>query len=176
MTAPGARSAASSGAVKVGVLSDTHGWLDPRVAAALAGADCIVHAGDVLDEAVLAELGTLADKVVAVRGNNDRDGALGALRETERLPLPGGELVVTHGDRFGGRPDHAGLRAAWPGARAVVYGHTHRLVCDRERLPWLLNPGAAGRERLDGGPSCLLLRAGAAGWSVEARRFPPRGG
>lgn len=172
MTAAGARAAAGD-AVRVGVLSDTHGWLDPRVAAALAGSDCIVHAGDVLDETVLAQLEALAGSVVAVRGNNDRRGALGALRETERLPLPGGELVVTHGDRFGGRPDHAELRAAWPAARAVVYGHTHRLACDREERPWLLNPGAAGRERTGGGPSCLLLRAGAAGWSVEARRFPP---
>ena len=176
MTAVGARSAVSGDAVRVGLLSDTHGWLDPRVAAALAGADCIVHAGDVLDEAVLAELGALAGAVVAVRGNNDRRGALGALRETERLPLPGGDLVVTHGDRFGGRPDHAELRAAWPAARAVVYGHTHRLACDRAQLPWLLNPGAAGRERTGGGPSCLLLRADAGGWSVETRRFPPCGG
>ena len=154
--------------MRVGILSDTHGWLDPRVRAALAGADCIVHAGDIVGDGILDSLRALAPRVVAVRGNNDAP----ALPETVRLPLPGGALVVTHGDRFGGFPAHAALRAAWPDARAVVYGHTHRLVCDRDGAPWVLNPGAAGRIRAHGGPSCLTLRADAADWEVAAHRFP----
>ena len=156
-------------AMRIGILSDTHGWLDPRVRAVLRGADCIVHAGDVVGAEVLDALCALAPKVVAVRGNND--ARMPSLPEEARLPLPGGALVVTHGDRFGGAPAHAALRAAWPDARAVVYGHTHRLVCDRERTPWVLNPGAAGRTRIGAGPSCLTLHADGAGWDVAAHEF-----
>ena len=43
-----ARSAASRQSIKVGILSDTHGWIDPNIQEILAEADWIVHAGDVL--------------------------------------------------------------------------------------------------------------------------------
>ncbi|MFM1890995.1 MAG: hypothetical protein RLZ44_72, partial [Pseudomonadota bacterium] len=42
-----------------------------------------------------------------------------------------------------------------------------------DAIPWVLNPGAAGRSRTFGGPSCLLLHAGARVWRVETHRFPP---
>ena len=62
-----------------------------------------------------------------------------------RLPLPGGLLVVVHGHRVPAADRHARLRALYPQARAIVYGHSHRLVVDRDASPWVLNPGAAGR-------------------------------
>ena len=168
--------------MNVGILSDTHGWVHPKVQAVLTGADCIVHAGDVLGANVLDELAKLTrrrGRVVAVAGNNDRgDGALqqAALPTVAEVPLPGGTLVVTHGDQFGPAPQHAALRQAWPQARAIVYGHTHRLVCDQDGEPWVLNPGAAGRTRTHGGASCLLLAADAEDWTVQAHKFPLRTG
>lgn len=164
--------------MNVGMLSDTHGWVHPQVQAVLEGADCIVHAGDVLGMDVLNALAGLTQKrgrVVAVAGNNDRcssEHQLATLPTVAEVPLPGGTLVVTHGDRFGPIPRHAALRQAWPQARAIVYGHTHRLVCDRDREPWVLNPGAAGRTRTHGGASCLLLVAKAEEWTVQTHRFP----
>jgi len=56
--------------MKVGVISDTHGFLDARLAELLAGADLILHAGDVGDQEVLDELGRIAP-VRAVKGNTD---------------------------------------------------------------------------------------------------------
>jgi predicted phosphodiesterase len=83
--------------------------------------------------------------------------------------------VVLHGDRVNpAGTRHARLRGRYAEARAVVYGHSHRLVCDTAAMPWVLNPGAAGRDRTHGGPSCLVLTAGAAEWSVEAVRFSPQ--
>src|ERR1043165_479078 len=55
----------------VGVISDTHGLIRPEALAALAGADHIVHAGDIGEPEVLTALAALAP-VTAVRGNNDR--------------------------------------------------------------------------------------------------------
>ena len=56
--------------MRVGVISDTHGLLRPEATRALAGADLIVHAGDVGKPEVLAELKAIAP-VFAVRGNVD---------------------------------------------------------------------------------------------------------
>ena len=163
--------------VKVGVLSDTHGWIDPQVRRVLTGVDCIVHAGDVLGFSVLQQLENLTspEQVIAVAGNNDITenwpGLEGKLPTVAEVPLPGGTLVVTHGNQFGSFPAHAELRQAWPEAKVVVYGHTHRMVCDQEGLPWIFNPGAAGRTRVNRGPSCLVLTAGFGDWTVSAHQF-----
>lgn len=167
--------------VRIGVLSDTHGWIDPNIQEILTGADCIVHAGDVLGTSVLQTLEGLAGhkQVVAVAGNNDIGGRASNgedLPTVAEVQLPGGTLVVTHGDQFGAAPPHERLRAAWPEAKVIVYGHTHRLVCDQGTLPWVLNPGAAGRTRVHDGPSCLMLTIDGEGWTVEAHQFKPSGG
>ena len=54
----------------VGVISDTHGVLDPRAFAALADCDVIIHAGDICGPGILEELRILAP-VIAVLGNCD---------------------------------------------------------------------------------------------------------
>jgi putative phosphoesterase len=169
-------------ASRVAILSDTHGWLDPRIAGVVASCDCAVHAGDIGAAAVLAALRPLMKTVVAVRGNNDVAGKLGAedwalLREAPleaRLELKGGLLVVVHGHQAGpASRRHAWLRNRYPAARAVVYGHSHRLVCDQAEMPWILNPGSAGLTRTFGGPSCHVLTTGARRWTIETVRFPP---
>jgi len=63
----------------VGVIADTHGLLRPEAAAAPAGSELIVHAGDVGSAEVLDTLRELAP-VVAVRGNNDNGYAGRTLR------------------------------------------------------------------------------------------------
>lgn len=165
--------------VRVLLISDTHGAVDARIVHLTSRCDFVVHAGDIGSRSVLNELGADAD-VLAVRGNNDTPAkwprgegeVLRALTEQLTLELPGGTLVVTHADRV--RPAderHERLRRLYPHARAVVYGHTHRLTTDCERLPWILNPGAGGRVRTYGGASCLILHAGKRRWSVETVRF-----
>ena len=57
----------------VGVIADTHGLLREEALDALRGVDLIVHAGDVGKPEVLERLRTVAP-VMAVRGNNDRQG------------------------------------------------------------------------------------------------------
>jgi hypothetical protein len=171
-------------ASRVVILSDTHGRIDPRIAGVVASCDCAVHAGDIGAAAVLAALQPFMKTVVAVRGNNDVAGKLGAddwamLRELPleaQLELKGGLLVVVHGHQAGpASRRHAWLRKRYPAARAVVYGHSHRLVCDQTKAPWILNPGSAGLTRTFGGPSCLVLTAGVKRWRIETLRFPPPG-
>ncbi len=168
--------------VTVAIVSDTHGFLDLRIAEIVLACDIAVHAGDIGSQRVLSALKPRRGAVVAVRGNNDVPekwpenewNALELLPFECGLDLPGGHLHVVHGDRVGRAKDlHARLRKRYADARAVVYGHSHRIVCDCIENPWVLNPGAAGRQRTYGGPSCLLLYADAQRWDVEVRRFEP---
>ncbi|HUX09032.1 MAG TPA: metallophosphoesterase family protein, partial [Terriglobia bacterium] len=56
--------------MKIGLVSDTHGYLDPQLPDLLAGVETILHAGDVGSRAVLEDLGRIAE-VRGVRGNVD---------------------------------------------------------------------------------------------------------
>ncbi len=168
--------------LRVALLSDTHGFLDPRIAALVEACDIAVHGGDIGGFGVLRELQPRLGRLVVVRGNNDtphdwsgKDTAgLDELPRLVEFDLPGGRLVVIHGHRSGPLYErHQRLRKRFPDARAIVVGHSHRQVCDCEALPWVLNPGAAGKYRTFGGPGCLVLTASAAAWSVERHRFDP---
>lgn len=162
--------------MRVLILSDTHGRVDARIAGLARDCDAVVHGGDVGSADVLDALGV---HVIAVRGNNDvaakwpaaGHARLAALPAQATLDLPGGRLVVVHGDRWPPRGRHTALRRAFADARGVVYGHSHRLAIDVETLPWVLNPGAAGQARTYGGPSCLLLDATPQVWQVVAQRY-----
>lgn len=168
-------------AVRLGLLADTHGVVDARLAASLDDCDAVVHAGDIGNAGVLATLARRGRSVIAVRGNNDvaakwprgQARSLRALPATACIELPGGTLVVVHGDRVvPATRRHALLRQLYPRAQAVLYGHSHRLNVDQRELPWVLNPGAAGTARTHGGPSCLVLEAIATGWHIDVLRFP----
>lgn len=166
--------------IRAALLSDTHGVIDTRVVAAVSGCDIAVHAGDIGSACVLASLGPRLGIVVAIRGNNDipdkwprhdRDH-LDLLPQGAKLDLPGGMLAVVHGDRHRSvKCRHSMLRQEFPNVRAVLYGHSHRLAIDDAAIPWVLNPGAAGKARTYGGPSCLILTASDKHWEVVAYRF-----
>jgi len=164
--------------VKVGILSDSHGYLDPRVAETVNLCDYIVHAGDIFNAYVLQQLKPKKD-LVAVAGNNDfasmwkeeEADVVNALPTESRLELPGGLLIVEHGHRLGNHPDHDDLRWDHAEARLIVYGHTHHRIIDQDAEPWVVNPGASGRVRTHGGPSCLLLHASNQEWKIDTVLF-----
>jgi putative phosphoesterase len=128
-------------AMRVGVISDTHGLLRPQALAALDGSDLILHAGDVGDPTVLDALGQLAP-VRAVRGNNDRGGWAAALPETDVVELPGGLFVYLIHDVEALDLDPAAARLS-----AVVAGHSHRPRNEIEGGVLYFNPGSAGPRR-----------------------------
>lgn len=166
--------------VLVALISDTHGVLDERIAELICTCDAVVHAGDIGGSKVLQALKPRLGIILAIKGNNDvaskwpRDETrfLSRLDDHAYLDLPGGRLAVVHGDQFNPvRLRHEKLRQAFNDARAIVYGHTHRITIDNTKIPWVLNPGAAGRSRTYGGPSCLLLTTTMGAWKLETRRF-----
>ncbi len=166
----------------VALISDTHGYLDERIAGIIQHCDAVIHAGDIGSKSVIDALRPRHDIIVAVRGNNDIPSKwppadrryLALLEDSSSLSLPGGQLHVVHGDKFNPvKCRHLKLRKSFPNARAVVYGHSHRLIIDDHAHPWILNPGAAGHARTYGGPSCLILTIKETHWSLQAQRFDP---
>ena len=156
-------------ALRVGLLSDTHGLLDPRLPDLLRGSALILHAGDVVDAAILDALARIAP-VRAVRGNNDAGGALGALPETAVVELGELRALVVHIAVARGRllppvRDAASRR----GAQLVVCGHSHQPLASLQDGLLLVNPGSAGprRFRLPRSAGLLDVR----GRAAEVRLF-----
>jgi putative phosphoesterase len=133
--------------VKVGLVSDTHDHVDPRLARVFAGCDLLLHAGDVTGEPVLAALAGIAP-VRTARGNNDV-GPFGASLP-ELLWVELGELtaLVVHqvGARARPAPEVARALARRP-AQLVVHGHSHRPGVERAGGRLFVNPGSAGKRR-----------------------------
>src|SRR2546427_13175827 len=78
--------------MKIGVISDTHDYLDPKVPALFDGVDHILHAGDIGLPWLILQLENIAP-VTAVLGNND---AGLNFRETEMVQLDGCKFMVHH--------------------------------------------------------------------------------
>lgn len=164
--------------VTVGILSDSHGFLDPRIADVVNQCEYIVHAGDIFNAHVLEQL-KAKKKLIAVAGNNDYAAfwneeeaeVVEALPDKCKLELPGGLLIVEHGHRLGNHPEHDNFRKDHAEARLVVYGHTHHRIIDQQAEPWVVNPGASGKTRTHGGPSCLVLHASEFEWKIDTVLF-----
>ena len=166
--------------LKIAIISDTHGHIDENIINIISGCDRVIHAGDICGAHVLEQLRQVCPEVTAVAGNNDASGlwpveethVVVALPQQTEISLPGGIIAIEHGHRHGMHsPCHESLRHSHPGARVIVYGHTHSMVIDDEKQPWVVNPGAAGRTRTRGGPSCLVLTINGEDWDIESTRF-----
>ena len=125
---------------RIGVISDTHGLVRPEALRALAGAELILHAGDVGTPAVLDALARVAP-VVAVRGNNDRGPWARGLAETEVVERAGRSLYMLH-DLHDLALDPRGA-----GFDAVIAGHSHQPRIERRDGVLYVNPGSAGPRR-----------------------------
>lgn len=138
----------------IGLISDTHGLMRPEALTALAGAELILHAGDVGGRAVLEALRTIAP-VRAVVGNVDDidDPDLEPLLDLE---IENTSIHVSHGHEIGSPTPEKLLRRY--ATDVVIYGHTHRALIRRSGTRLVVNPGAAGPRRFDLKPSVGLLR------------------
>ena len=133
--------------MRIGLLSDTHSWLDPRMRTHFAECDEIWHAGDIGTEAVADELESWKP-VRAVWGNIDGTELRKRYKEHYRAKVEGLDVWMTH---IGGRPPRYDrsvteeLLLNPPGL--FICGHSH--IClvqyDQKLRCLYMNPGAAGK-------------------------------
>ena len=133
------------GGVTVGLISDTHGVVHPRIAEVFADVDAIIHGGDVGGDHVLAALRRIAP-VTFVRGNNDDAAGLDVVRVT----FGGVRFLVTHILPRPSKPGKHVLRSlAREPADVVVFGHSHLPHNEVIGGVRYFNPASAGPRRFD---------------------------
>jgi len=139
--------------MKIGVLSDTHGYLDPRIASLFAGVDHILHAGDIGNPMIELELKFIAP-VTVVLGNTDHGLPF---KDTEVVTLAGKKFLLHHivNPRALADDLKARLRRVQPDA--VIFGHTHKQFAETVEGVFFFNPGYAGKPKFGAERSVALL-------------------
>jgi uncharacterized protein len=131
---------------RIGLLSDTHGYLDTKLSKYLDACDEIWHAGDI---GTLQVTDTLASwkPLRAVYGNIDGDKLRLSFPENQLFELEGVKVFMTH---IGGYPAHYTARAraiiAQERPKLYICGHSHilKVMHDKHYNCLHMNPGAAG--------------------------------
>ena len=139
--------------MKLGIISDTHGFLDPRIESIFAGVDHILHAGDIGTSMIELDLKFIAP-VTVVLGNND----LGLhFKDTEVVTLADKKFLVHHivNPRALSNPMKSRMHRHRPDV--VVFGHTHKKFAETIDGVLFFNPGYAGKPKFGAERSVALL-------------------
>ncbi|PPK84245.1 hypothetical protein CLV84_4014 [Neolewinella xylanilytica] len=133
--------------MQIGLLSDTHSYLDPALYHHFADCDELWHAGDIGDSTVLNELEAFKP-IRAVYGNIDDTAIRNRCPLDQSFTVAGLSVFMTH---IGGYPGRytARVRNLLKELRPNLYlcGHSHilKVVMDKQLGVLHINPGACGR-------------------------------
>lgn len=134
--------------MRIGIISDTHGFLDETLTEHFRNCDEIWHAGDIGDAAVITGLERIAP-VQVVYGNIDDQAMQRRYPEDLWLVRDGLSILITH---IAGKPPRYTSRVkTLLGQRDVdllICGHSHICQVKKDESGGLLfiNPGAAGQQ------------------------------
>lgn len=141
---------------RIGVLSDTHGLLDPRILVHFKDVDEIWHAGDIGSDDVLRRLREFKP-TRAVFGNMDGGEVRYSLSEFYRFRVEDVNVLMTH---IGGYPGHYNpwlipmFRKEPPDLFVCGHSHILKVQYDSQFQFLTINPGAAG---IQGWQPCQTL-------------------
>lgn len=139
--------------MKIGVISDTHNFIDPRISRLFAGVDHILHGGDVGNHSIVRALEEIAPTTV-VMGNTD-DPAQG-YRLTQSLELDGTRFLIHHIVNPYSLSESLRRTITLQKPHVLIFGHTHKPFAATMSGTFFFNPGYAGQPRF-GMPRSLAL-------------------
>jgi uncharacterized protein len=113
--------------VKIGVISDTHGYLDPRVQTIFTGVDHILHAGDI------------------------------GYRITEVVEMARKKFLIHHIVNPWAQSETLERHIAIEKPAVVVFGHTHKKFAETINGMFFFNPGYAGKPKAGAERSVAIL-------------------
>lgn len=134
--------------MRIGLLSDTHSFLDASILTHFRECDEIWHAGDFGNARVADELAAFKP-LKGVYGNIDGQDVRVAFPETAIFECEGVKVLMKH---IGGYPGRyaPGVRPLLETVRPLLFisGHSHilKVVYDKKLGLLHINPGAAGKE------------------------------
>ena len=153
------------------VIADTHmpkgkRALPEACVEKIRAAEALIHAGDFSAASMLADLRELCPVVLGVHGNVDDAELRRELPEALEAEVGGHTVAVVHdsGPKQG-RLNR--LRARFPEADAVVFGHSHLPLHESEGGFQIFNPGSPTERRRAPRPSMGLLHPTPAGLRFE---------
>jgi putative phosphoesterase len=155
----------------IAVVSDTHmpkgkRRLPDECVERIGAAEAVIHAGDFSEVSVLSELEALCPVVYGVYGNVDEPALWQLLPETRTVAVGGRTVAVVHdAGPKGGRLNR--LRARFPEAEAVIFGHSHLPLHETEGGFQIFNPGSPTERRRAPRPSMGLLHTEPSGLRFE---------
>ena len=113
----------------------------------LVGADAILHAGDLMERAVLEELQALGPPVHAVQGNVDDRWLQERLPLQRTLEFAGVRIGMIH-DAGPAKGRLTRLKRAFPDVDAVIFGHSHIPLHETDADGFqIFNPGSPTDKR-----------------------------
>lgn len=149
---------------KIGLISDTHGYLDKRIPELFSQCDEIWHAGDIGHSSVTDSLSEIT-LLRAVHGNIDGGQVRVQFPEYHFFELEGVRILIIHiaGSVGKGNPRLQEIVNVHGTPDMLVCGHSHILKVQKDtRFKWLyVNPGAAGIHGFHHMRTCLRLELNA---------------
>jgi uncharacterized protein len=139
--------------VKIGVISDTHDFFDPKIPGLFAGVEHILHGGDVGSAFIRFQLEQIAP-VAAVLGNTDADASL---RLTKIIELAGKKFLIHHIVNPHSLNEDLQKRITRERPDAIIFGHTHKAFNEIIGGALYLNPGYAGKPKSNAERSVAIL-------------------
>ncbi len=139
--------------MKIGLISDTHGFLDPRLPQIFRGVDHILHAGDIGPDRLLAQLESIAP-VTAVLGNTDSSNWINL---TETLTLGGRKLLIHHIVSPHALTAELEVQIKRAQPHVALFGHTHRRFEETINGVLFINPGYSGQPKQGAERSVAVL-------------------
>jgi putative phosphoesterase len=132
--------------VLIAVISDTHlprgaRRIPDSCVERLASADLILHAGDFVSTDALEELEAIGPPLAAVHGNVDAEAVRRRLPAERTVDAGGVGIGLIH-DAGPSRGRLERMRDRFPGAVAVVFGHSHIPLHEERDGFQLFNPGS----------------------------------
>lgn len=139
--------------MKIGLISDTHGFLDPQLPKIFRGVDHILHAGDIGPDRLLAQLESIAP-VTAVLGNTDSSNWI-ALTETPTLGNY--KFLIHHIVEPHSLTAELETQIKRVQPHIVLFGHTHRRFEETINDVLFINPGYSGQPKQGAERSVAVL-------------------
>lgn len=135
---------------RIGLLSDTHGFLDERIHEYFKDCDEIWHAGDIGNIETLNTLESWKN-VRAVYGNIDGHEVRAVVPEIQQFKCEEVEVLIKHIGGYPGRYDRSIIRTITECPPDLfISGHSHilKVINDPKNKLLHINPGAAGKNGL----------------------------
>ena len=134
----------------IGLISDTHGWIHPRVFSFFSNCDEIWHAGDIGNIETIEKLKSFKP-IRAVYGNIDGGSLRLEFNEYEIFTIEGVKVALIHIGGYPGRYSTLAQQLVLQHKpKLFISGHSHilKVIPDNKNSLLHINPGAAGNSGL----------------------------